>query len=307
MWVFFKASIYFYLFEDFSIVLIIVFSAGILPEPEKRDRLQLTKQRDIPIRLQLPIVMGQILPLTVPPFTWKYLIRKSLGEPAWVLGKVSDKHHPNRQPQQPLGGKANDWTETWIKPLCYSRKLLQLAKFALPPSFGETAQAREKTLLLLPRRAGECTTSSITEFIAPEGQSMALRPGLGCLSELRREKGMSAVQMLWSCTTLWELAWNSNPQRVPSASTSAKRVLGAIKAMLPTDSKGIWDHFVTSFHFIWCQRCGSLQSVFSSSSYSARTNECAYIFFKSQSMSRIKYFLASLWNCTKKCLPSTWL
>lgn len=88
--------------------------------------------------------------------------------------------------------------------------------------------------------------------------------------------------MLWSCTTLWELAWNSNPQRVPSASASAKRVLGAIKAMLPTDSKGIWDHFVTSFHFIWCQRRGSLQSMFSSNSYSARTNECAYIFFKSQ-------------------------
>lgn len=43
---FFKASIYFYLFEDFSIVLITGFSAGILPESEKKDRLQLTKQRD---------------------------------------------------------------------------------------------------------------------------------------------------------------------------------------------------------------------------------------------------------------------
>lgn len=46
MWVFFKASIYFYLFEDFSIVLIIGFSAGTLPEPEKKDRPHLTKQRD---------------------------------------------------------------------------------------------------------------------------------------------------------------------------------------------------------------------------------------------------------------------
>lgn len=85
---------------------------------------------------------------------WKYLIRKSLGEPAWVPGKVSDKYHPNRHPQQPLGGKANDWTETWIKPLlCYSRKLLQLAKFALPPSFGETAQAREKNLSFAPQKS----------------------------------------------------------------------------------------------------------------------------------------------------------
>lgn len=46
MWDFFKASIYFNLFEDFSIVLFIGFSAAILPEPEKKDRLQLTKQRD---------------------------------------------------------------------------------------------------------------------------------------------------------------------------------------------------------------------------------------------------------------------
>lgn len=96
------------------------------------------------------------------------------------------------------------------------------------------------------------------------------------------EKGMSSVQMLWRCTILWELAWNSNPQQVPSASTSATRVPGAIKAMLPTDSKGIWDHFLTSFHFIWCQRSGSLQRIFSSNIYSARTNECAYIFLKSQ-------------------------
>lgn len=88
--------------------------------------------------------------------------------------------------------------------------------------------------------------------------------------------------MLWSCTILWESDWNSNPQQVPSASTSATRVLGAIKAMLPTDSKGIWDHFVTSFHSIWCQRCGSLQSMVSSNIYSARTNERAYIFLKSQ-------------------------
>lgn len=141
--------------------------------------------------------MGQILSLAVPPFTWKFFLRKSLGEPAWVLGKVSDKYHPNRHPQQPLSGKANDWTETWIKPLlCYSRKLLQLAKFALPPSFGETAQAREKNLPLLPRTAGECTTSSRTEFILPEGQSMALRPGLGCLSELHRERNVICTNAL---------------------------------------------------------------------------------------------------------------
>lgn len=38
MWGFFKASIYFYLFEDFSIVLsIVVFSTGILPQPEKKN------------------------------------------------------------------------------------------------------------------------------------------------------------------------------------------------------------------------------------------------------------------------------
>lgn len=37
---FFKASIYFYLFEDFSIVLsIVVFSTGILPQPEKNPKL----------------------------------------------------------------------------------------------------------------------------------------------------------------------------------------------------------------------------------------------------------------------------
>lgn len=58
MWVFFKASIYFYLFEDFSIVLLVGVSAGILPEPEKK-RLQLTKQRHK--RLQLSTLMGQIL------------------------------------------------------------------------------------------------------------------------------------------------------------------------------------------------------------------------------------------------------
>lgn len=41
---FFKASIYFYLFEDYSIVILIGFSAGILPEPAQKDRLQLTKE-----------------------------------------------------------------------------------------------------------------------------------------------------------------------------------------------------------------------------------------------------------------------
>lgn len=251
--------------------------------------------------------MGQILPLTVPPFTWKYLIRKSLGEPAWVLGKVSDKYHPNRHPQQPLGGKANDWTETWIKPLCYSRKLLQLAKFALPPSFGETAQAREKNPSFAPQKSWRMYNffNNWIYCTRRTGYGLEARPWMSFWTA-QRERNVSCTNAL-KLHHPTELAWNSNPQRVPSASTSAKRVLGAIKAMLPTDSKGIWDHFVTSFHFIWCQRCGSLQSVFSSSSYSARTNECAYIFFKSQSMSRIKYFLASLWNCTKKCLPSTWL
>lgn len=111
---------------------------------------------------------------------------------------------------------------------------------------------------------------------AAAGHSMALDVFLSCT------KKNGSVQMLQSCTILWEGAWNSNPQWVPSASTSATGVLGAMKAVLPTDSKGIWDHFVTSFHFIWCQRCGSLQSMFSSDIYSARTNECAYIFLKSQ-------------------------
>lgn len=36
---FFKANIYFYLFEDFSIVLsIVVFSTGILPGPKKKKK-----------------------------------------------------------------------------------------------------------------------------------------------------------------------------------------------------------------------------------------------------------------------------
>lgn len=56
----------------------------------------------------------------------------------------------------------------------YSRKFLQLAKFALPPSFGETAQATGETNLpLLPTTAGEHSASSVTEFIAAEGQSEA--------------------------------------------------------------------------------------------------------------------------------------
>lgn len=67
----------------------------------------------------------------------------------------------------------------------YSRKFLQLAKFALPPSFGETAQTtRETNLPLLPRRAGERSAFSVSEFIAAEGQSEA---GLGCLCELHPE------------------------------------------------------------------------------------------------------------------------
>lgn len=131
--------------------------------------------------------------------------------------------------------------------------------------------------------------------------------GLGCLSCTKKN---GSVQMLQSCTILWEAAWNSNPQWLPSASTSATGVLGAMKAVLPTDSKGIWDHFVTSFRFIWCQRCGSLQNMFSSAVYSARTNECAYIFLKSQNK------VCQEWNTClqiyvktvqKKCLPSTWL
>lgn len=62
----------------------------------------------------------------------------------------------------------------------YSRKFLQLAKFALPPSFGETAQATMETNLpLLPRTAGERSASSVTEFIAAAGRSAAVRPGLG--------------------------------------------------------------------------------------------------------------------------------
>lgn len=173
----------------------------------------------------------------------------------------------------------------------YSRKFLQLAKFALPPSFGETAQATGETNLpLLPRTAGERSASSVTEFIAAEGQrGQALDVFVNCT-----QNGMSPVQMLQSCTIHpVELAWNSNPLQVPSASTSATRVLGAIKAMLPTDSKGIWDHFVSSCQFIWCQRCGSLQSMFSFNIYSARTNECAYIFFKG----KIKYVKNWILSC----------
>lgn len=185
-------------------------------------------------------------------------MRKSLGAPAWVLGRCQintiqtgtlSSHLAERQRTEPKHG-SNHCSAN-------SRKFPQLAKFALPPSFGETAQAtREKNLPLLPRTAGEQSTSSVTEFIAPEGQSKpwgrALDVLLNCI-----KNGMSPVQMLQSCTILWELAWNSNPQQVPSASTSATRVLGAIKLTLPTDSKGIWDHFLTSFHFIWCQRRGS--------------------------------------------------
>lgn len=80
----------------------------------------------------------------------------------------------------------------------YSRKFLQLAKFALPPSFGETAQAtRETHLPLLPRTAGERSASSVTELIAAEGQSeaWALDVFVNCT-----QNGMSPVQMLQSCT-----------------------------------------------------------------------------------------------------------
>lgn len=137
--------------------------------------------------------MGQILPLDVPPFTWKYLIRKSLGSQLGFLGRWQI----NAIQTGTLSRKAKAWTEPWIKPLlCYSSKFLQLAKFALPPSFGETAQARGKNLPLLPRTAGECSTSSTAEFIAPEGQSRAMGPGHGCLSELHRKRNILCTNAL---------------------------------------------------------------------------------------------------------------
>lgn len=110
--------------------------------------------------------------------TW----RDSLG--SW---KVSDKYHPNRHPQQKGKG---------LRRALYSRKFLQLAKFALPPSFGETAQATMETNLpLLPRTAGEHSAPSVTEFMAAEGWTAAMRPGLGC----HREWNVTA-QRLQSCT-----------------------------------------------------------------------------------------------------------
>jgi len=74
MWGFFKASIYFYLFEDFSVVLsIVVFSIGILPGPggkkKKKKRLHMMTEKHIPKRFQMPTLWGQILSLDVPPFT----------------------------------------------------------------------------------------------------------------------------------------------------------------------------------------------------------------------------------------------
>lgn len=158
MWGFFTASIYFYLFEDFSIVLsITVFSTVTLPGPEKKKTNNKPSHDDkpeehIPKSLQLPTLLGQILSFSVPPFTWKYLVRKSFGELAWVLVKFSAKYHPNRYPQKPLSRKASDWIETWFKPLlCYYREFLQLDKFALPPSFGEIVQSRGKKNCFAPQ------------------------------------------------------------------------------------------------------------------------------------------------------------
>lgn len=126
-------------------------------------------------RLQMPTLLGQILSLGMPPFTWKYLIREWFGELTWVLVKLSGKYHPNRHPQKPLSRKTNDWIETWFKPLlCYYRKFLQLDKFALPPSFGKIVQCRGgKNVILLPSTTGQCTISSITEFIATAVCNMA--------------------------------------------------------------------------------------------------------------------------------------
>lgn len=70
---FFKASIYFYLFEDSSIVLsIVAFSTGILPGPggkKKKTSHDDKTEKHIPKRRQMPTLLGQILSLDVPPFT----------------------------------------------------------------------------------------------------------------------------------------------------------------------------------------------------------------------------------------------
>lgn len=87
----------------------------------------------------------------------------------------------------------------------YSGKFLQLAKFALAPSFGETAQATGETNLpLLPRTAGERSASSVTEFIAAEGQSEAgpwMSLGTAPRMECHLYKGSKAAPSI-----LWELA-----------------------------------------------------------------------------------------------------
>lgn len=191
MWGFFTASIYFYLFEDFSIVLsITVFSTVTLPGPEKNNKPSHDDKTEehIPKSLQLPTLLGQILSFSVPPFTWKYLVRKSFGELAWVLVKFSAKYHPNRYPQKPLSRKASDWIEIWFKPLlCYYRKFLQLDKFALPPSFGEIVQSRGKNIALLPGTIEECATCSIPAFTAAAVCNTAFLVRLRCLSELQGE------------------------------------------------------------------------------------------------------------------------
>ena len=218
-------------------------------------------EKHIPKRFQMPTLWGQILSLDVPPFTWKYLLRKSLGELAWALVKFSDNLHPTRHPRKPLGGKAKDWIESWFKPLLWShREFLQLGKFALPPSFGEIVQTRGKShLTLLPSTTGEGTTFSITELTAAAVCATAFAAVPLVSFWPARRRGCTVRVRPCGCTVARLEPGTPQQCRVPSASASANRGWAAVKATLSTDSEGARDHFVISFHFIWCQRCGSLK------------------------------------------------